>query len=69
MLESLKVHLTESQRPVGTKRPNHIKLPSQDFVYGYKPKADAEGADKGKSNILLLFFIFFYFSYKKLAIT
>ena len=53
MLESLKIHLTESQRPVGTKRPNHIKLPSQDFVYGYKPKADAEGADKGKLNILL----------------
>ena len=61
MLESLKIHLTESQRPVGTKRPNHIKLPSQDFVYGYKPKADTEGADKGKINILLLFFSLFLF--------
>ena len=48
MLESLKKHLKEPQRPVGTKRPNHIKLPQEDIVYGYKPKADAEGADKGK---------------------
>lgn len=48
MLESLKMHLYESQRPVGTKRPNYIKLPQEDIVYGYKPKADAEGADKGK---------------------
>ena len=48
MLESLKMHLKESQRPVGTKRPNYIKLPQEDIVYGYKPKADAEGADKGK---------------------
>ena len=47
MLEELKIHLQQSTRPVGTKRPNHIKLPSQDHIYGYKPKSDLEGADKG----------------------
>ena len=61
MINALKTRIRESDRPVGTKRPNHIKLPSQDFVYGYKPKADAEGADKGKLNILLLFFSHFLF--------
>ncbi len=48
MLEELKMHLKESQRPVGVKRPNHINLPSGEHVYGFKPKADLEGADKGK---------------------
>ena len=51
MLESLKVHLKESMRPVGVKRPNNISLPSDDHVYGYKPKPDLEGADKGKNQI------------------
>ena len=51
MLESLKVHLKESMRPVGVKRPNNISLPSDDHVYGYKPKQDLEGADKGKNQI------------------
>jgi hypothetical protein len=48
MLESLKIHLKESQRPVGVKRSNNMSLPSEDHVYGYKPKPDLEGADKGK---------------------
>lgn len=52
MLESLKIHLKESQRPIGVKRSNHIKLPSDDHIYGYKPKSDLEGADKGKFTIL-----------------
>ena len=48
MLELLKIHLKESQRPVGVKRSNNMSLPSEDHVYGYKPKSDLEGADKGK---------------------
>ena len=48
MLESLKIHLKESQRPIGVKRSNLIKLPSDDYIYGFKPKPDLEGADKGK---------------------
>ena len=67
MLEELKMHLKESQRPVGVKRPNHINLPSEDHIYGYKPKSDLEGADKGKKYIIKILIIFFNFSYKKLA--
>ena len=48
MLETLKIHIKESKRPVGVKKTNHIKLPSLDHIYGYKPKPDLEGADKSK---------------------
>ena len=48
MLKSLRIHLRESTRPVGTKKSNYIKLPSLDYVYGYKPKKDSEGAGKSK---------------------
>ena len=48
MLSSLKVHLKESMRPIGTKRPNHIRLPSNDYIYGYKKRSDSVGADKSK---------------------
>ena len=49
MLETLKIHLKESQRPVGVKRSNKIKIPSEDHVYGYQVKKDPEGCDKSKS--------------------
>ena len=49
MLESLKIHIKESRRPVGSKKPSHMKLPSLEHVYGYKPKTDLEGADTSKS--------------------
>ncbi len=53
MLKSLRIHLRESTRPVGTKKSNYIKLPSLDYVYGYKPKKDLEGAGKGKFIIII----------------
>ena len=48
MLKSLKIHINQSRCPVGIKKFSYIKLPSTDHVYGYKPKADLEGADKSK---------------------
>ena len=48
MLQSLKVRIKESYRPVGTKRPNHIKLPPQEHVYGLEGKKDQEGASLSK---------------------
>ena len=49
MLASLKVHLRDSMCPIGIKKQSHIRLPSNDYTYGYKKKSDSEGADKGKS--------------------
>jgi len=54
MLQSLKVRIKESYRPVGTKRPNHMKLPPQDHVYGLEGKKDNEGASLSKKKLLLL---------------
>ena len=48
MLETLKIRLKESERPVGVKRSSRIKLPPEDHVYGFKIKEDPEGADKSK---------------------
>ena len=48
MIKTLKIHLRESFRPIGVKKPSHMNLPSLDHVYGYKPKHDLEGADKSK---------------------
>ena len=48
MLASLKAHLKQSMRPIGIKNSSHIKLPSLDYIYGYKQKSDSEGADKSK---------------------
>ena len=48
MLSSLKVHIKESMHPIGTKKPNHIKLPSTIYIYGYKKRSDSVGADKSK---------------------
>lgn len=43
MLETLKIRLKESERPVGTKRPTKIKLPPEDHVYGLEVKKEPEG--------------------------
>ena len=48
MLRTLQVRIKESDRPVGTKRPNHIKLPPEGHVYGLEGKKDKEGAGIGK---------------------
>lgn len=69
MIESLKIHIKESKRPVGVKKPSHMKLPSLDHIYGYKPKTDLEGADISKSLLNKLYNYFLNFSYKKLEIS
>ena len=48
MLETLKIRIKESERPVGAKRSSHIKLPPEDHVYGFKVKPDPEGVDTRK---------------------
>jgi hypothetical protein len=48
MLETLKIRLKESERPIGVKRSSRIKLPPEDHVYGFQVKKDDEGADKSK---------------------
>jgi len=48
MLETLKIRIKESERPVGVKRPSHMKLPPEDHVYGLKVKRDPEGLDTSK---------------------
>ena len=50
MLQSLKVRIKESYRPVGTKHPNNIKLPPEGHVYGLEGKKDQEGAGFSKHN-------------------
>ncbi len=42
MLETLKILIKESERPVGTKRPTRMKLPPEDHVYGFIHKSDPE---------------------------
>ena len=44
MINALKTRIRESDRPVGTKRPNLIKLPPEGHVYGLEGKKDQEGA-------------------------
>ncbi len=53
MLKALKVRIKESDRPVGTKRPNHIKLPPEDHVYGLEGKKDEEGASLSKNKFII----------------
>ena len=48
MLRTQQVRLKESDRPVGIKRHNHIKLPPEGHVYGLEGKKDKEGAGIGK---------------------
>ena len=44
MINALKTRISESDHPVGTKRPNLIKLPAEDHVYGLQVTKDPEGA-------------------------
>lgn len=48
MIEALKTRIRESDHPVGTKRPSHIKLPPEGHVYGLEGKKDKEGVSVGK---------------------
>jgi hypothetical protein len=48
MLETLKIRIKESERPIGVKRPSRMKLPPEDHVYGYQVKKDPEGVDTSK---------------------
>ena len=48
MINALKTHIRESDRPVGTKRPSLIKLPGEEHVYGLEGRKDPEGV--GTSN-------------------
>lgn len=48
MIKALKVRIKESDHPVGTKRPNKIKLPPEGHVYGLEGKKDQEGAGLSK---------------------
>jgi len=43
MIEALRTRIRESERPVGTKRPNLLKVPSEGHIYGLKVKRDPEG--------------------------
>ena len=53
MLRTLKIRIKEADRPVGQKRPNHIKLPPEDHVYGLESKKDQEGVEISKKNTLI----------------
>ena len=55
MINALKTRIRESDRPVGTKRPNLIKLPPEGHVYGLEGIKDPEGV--GTRN-LIIFLIF-----------
>ena len=55
MLEALKTRIRESDHPVGTKRPNHIKLPPEDHIYGLETKKDKEGVSISKLYYYLTF--------------
>ena len=53
MLNALKVRIKESDRPVGTKRPNNMKLPPENHVYGLEGKKDQEGASLSKKKFII----------------
>ena len=48
MLETLKIRLKESQRPIGVKRSTKLDVPPEDHVYGYEFKKDPEGVESSK---------------------
>lgn len=54
MIEALKTRIRESDHPVGTKRPNHIKLPPEGHVYGLEVKKDPEGVGESKFNFFII---------------
>lgn len=53
MIDALKTRIRESEHPVGTKRPNHIKLPPEGHTYGLEVKKDPEGVGESKYNFYL----------------
>ena len=59
MINALKTRIRESDRPVGTKRPNLIKLPPEGHVCGLEGIKDPEGV--GTSNYIFIL-ILIYFS-------
>ncbi len=63
MIEALKTRIAESDRPVGTKRPNLLKVPKEGHVYGLEVKKDPEGVGESKTKFLIFNLIN---SYKKL---
>ena len=52
MINALKTRIRESDRPVGTKRPNLIKLPPEGHVYGLEGKKEPEGVGTSKLNYI-----------------
>ena len=52
MINALKTRIRESDRPVGTKHPNLIKLPAEGHVYGLEGRKDPEGV--GTSNLFVI---------------
>jgi hypothetical protein len=66
MIETLKIRIKESERPIGVKRSSKIKLPPEDHVYGFQVKKDPEGVDTSKSFLIFNYIFIVYFSYKKL---
>jgi hypothetical protein len=51
MIEALKTRISESDRPIGTKRPNLLKVPKEGHVYGLEVKKDPEGVGESKKKI------------------
>ena len=56
MINALKTRIRESDRPVGTKRPNLIKLPPEGHVYGLEGIKDPEGVGTSTYIFILIFF-------------
>ena len=48
MIETLKIRIKESERPIGVKRSSKIKLPPEDHVYGLEGRKDPEGVGTSK---------------------
>ena len=65
MINALKTRIRESDRPVGTKRPNLMKLPPEGHVYGLEGIKDPEGV--GTSNLISLL-IFYLIKFKFLYV-
>ena len=63
MINALKTRIRESDRPVGTKRPNLIRLPPEGHVYGLEGKKDPEGVGTSKYLFFLIKKNDFYFLY------
>jgi hypothetical protein len=55
MIETLKIRLKESQRPIGVKRSTRLEVPPEDHVYGFQVKKDPEGVESSKYQFLIIF--------------